>query len=267
MSPHVPDLPCVDLPAVLDHAGLEAASRLAYRVAHCLGNATTVLCGNARRLRREIVDLEFDSQAKRCLRNMDEGLACLSELDFAFSRFLGLPDDAGAGCCLAEELTGRRWTEFLAGCPPPLAVEPEVCVDAGAESLPPVRVAPERLRAALAALLRNADEAQADTADPRIRVMLSRVTLSGEELARMLNWGARPGQYGRLAVEDGGEGIPGGVLPNIFTPAYSTRMRHEGFGLSLVYGLVKSMGGDAALGLCTEPGRGTRVSLYFHTQF
>ena len=254
-----PDLPPADLPALLDRAGLEAASRLAWRVAHDLGNVRTVLSGNLERLWD---DLRGDAPAaSRRLAGLGDGLSRLGALDESLSRFLGRADEAQFRCSPARELSGGRLEALLGGFDPPLAVRPEIDVDPEAAEAPPVRCSAESFRAAVAALLRNADDAQADAAAPRTLLSLSSADLSSGDLAPMLHWGAPPGRYLVVAVEDRGEGIAEAILPHIFTPGFSSRIRRDGLGLSGVYGFVKSLPGRAALGLRTAQGRGTRVSL------
>ena len=72
--------------------------------------------------------------------------------------------------------------------------------------------------------------------------------------------GAGP-DWVEVRVEDSGRGMPPDLLARALEPFYTTK--HEstgaGLGLSLVYGVVTAHGGT--LGLSSEPGRGTRVTL------
>jgi two-component system NtrC family sensor kinase len=47
----------------------------------------------------------------------------------------------------------------------------------------------------------------------------------------------------RIMVTDEGKGIPDDVLPHIFEPLFSTKVKSTGLGLSLVYGIVEQHGG------------------------
>jgi len=44
-------------------------------------------------------------------------------------------------------------------------------------------------------------------------------------------------------VTDGGKGIPDDVLPHIFEPLFSTKVKNTGLGLSLVQGIVQQHAG------------------------
>ena len=70
------------------------------------------------------------------------------------------------------------------------------------------------------------------------------------------------GPYARLIVSDTGVGIPAAVLERMFDPFFTTKSVGEGtgLGLSLVHGIVADLGG--AIGVATEPGRGTRFEVW-----
>ncbi|HEY7817902.1 MAG TPA: ATP-binding protein, partial [Vicinamibacteria bacterium] len=72
-----------------------------------------------------------------------------------------------------------------------------------------------------------------------------------------------PGRNGRrvqLAVEDSGVGMDAKTLSRLFEPFFSTKGEAgTGLGLSVVYGIVKSLGGD--VGVKSSPGRGARFEV------
>jgi signal transduction histidine kinase/CheY-like chemotaxis protein len=72
----------------------------------------------------------------------------------------------------------------------------------------------------------------------------------------------RPGLHAHLRVRDEGEGMPPEVLARVFEPFFTTRPAGEGTGLGLavVQGIVHDHGG--AIGIHSEPGRGTTVHVY-----
>ena len=71
------------------------------------------------------------------------------------------------------------------------------------------------------------------------------------------------GSYVRLTVSDTGHGIDSAIMERIFDPFFTTKPAGEGtgMGLSVVYGLVMSDGGDITVD--SVPGKGTTFSIYF----
>jgi PAS domain S-box-containing protein len=78
--------------------------------------------------------------------------------------------------------------------------------------------------------------------------------------------GGEPGEPGRagrrvqVSVEDTGVGMDAKTLARLFEPFFSTKGEAgTGLGLSVVYGIVKSLGGD--VGVKSSPGRGARFEV------
>ena len=70
----------------------------------------------------------------------------------------------------------------------------------------------------------------------------------------------RTGRRVRLSVEDTGVGMDAKTLARLFEPFFSTKGdAGTGLGLSVVYGIVKSLGGD--VGVKSSPGRGARFEV------
>ena len=71
-----------------------------------------------------------------------------------------------------------------------------------------------------------------------------------------------PGTYLRLSVSDTGHGMNEEILDRIFNPYYTTKPPGEGtgMGLSVVHGIVTSLGGD--IRVLSEPGQGSTFHVY-----
>ncbi|HKE96143.1 MAG TPA: MHYT domain-containing protein [Povalibacter sp.] len=71
-----------------------------------------------------------------------------------------------------------------------------------------------------------------------------------------------PGRYLRLCVSDDGDGMSPEVMTHVFEPFYTTKGQGKGTGLGLsqAYGFVRQSGGEVRVE--SEPGRGTRFTLY-----
>jgi CheY-like chemotaxis protein len=108
-------------------------------------------------------------------------------------------------------------------------------------------------------LLVNARDAMAGRGV--IRVRTQDLTLDEEYAAR--NYGARPGKFVCLSVEDDGKGIDKKTQKRIFEPFFTTKAtgKGTGLGLSMVYGIVKNH--DGWINVYSEPGKGTIFRLYF----
>ncbi len=85
-----------------------------------------------------------------------------------------------------------------------------------------------------------------------------------ESFARM-NRDAKPGRYVMLTVADTGTGMDREIVGRIFDPFFTTKEigKGTGLGLSTAITIVKSHGG--LINVYSEPGRGTRFSIYFPT--
>ncbi len=72
-----------------------------------------------------------------------------------------------------------------------------------------------------------------------------------------------PGSYLKLTVKDTGHGIEQDVLERIFDPFFTTKSPGEGtgLGLSVVHGIVKSIGGS--ISVSSKPGAGTVFTVHF----
>ncbi|MCK9296729.1 MAG: cache domain-containing protein [Desulfobulbaceae bacterium] len=72
----------------------------------------------------------------------------------------------------------------------------------------------------------------------------------------------KPGQFLRLTISDTGHGMSHDVKERIFDPFFTTKGEGEGtgMGLSVVHGIIRSLGGTIVV--YSEPGKGSSFSVY-----
>jgi signal transduction histidine kinase len=89
-----------------------------------------------------------------------------------------------------------------------------------------------------------------------------RLTLTLETVQNPTETQLRPGRYQVLQVSDTGHGMDEAVLAHIFEPFFTTREVGEGtgLGLSVVHGIVSSMGGG--ISVRSAAGRGATFRVY-----
>jgi len=127
--------------------------------------------------------------------------------------------------------------------------------------LPRALVDAVQLRRVALGLARNA----ADALDERggtVTVRTGVVELDGERLARVQPPDAlAAGRYVFLEMRDTGCGMDAETRARILEPFFTTKSPGRGLGLSEVLGLVRAQGGGIEIE--SEPGRGTRVTVFF----
>ena len=72
----------------------------------------------------------------------------------------------------------------------------------------------------------------------------------------------KPGPYVRLTVSDTGHGMTPEIMERVFDPFFTTKDKGEGtgLGLSVVYGIIKSL--DGAIKTSSKPGEGTVFEIF-----
>jgi signal transduction histidine kinase/ActR/RegA family two-component response regulator len=88
-------------------------------------------------------------------------------------------------------------------------------------------------------------------------IAVSHVTLADGEVGELAG-----GDYVRISVSDTGAGISRDVIERVFEPFFTTKPlgKGTGLGLSQIFGFARQSGGD--VGIQSEIGKGTTVSLY-----
>lgn len=124
-----------------------------------------------------------------------------------------------------------------------------------------VLVDPNQIEQVLLNLALNAKDAMPEGG----RLVIETFNRAMDRVACGLVGGIKPGWHVVIRVSDSGHGMTRETREHIFDPFFTTKSvgAGTGLGLSMVYGIVKSHGGQI---VCeSEPGKGTVFSIYFPT--
>src|SRR4051812_36147484 len=129
-----------------------------------------------------------------------------------------------------------------------------VQVDLGSDTWP-AYVDPHQLENAIVNLAVNARDAM--EGEGLMRIATENVHLAANEVGDV-----RPGEYVKISVTDTGCGMTEEVLNRAFEPFFTTKPvgKGTGLGLSQIFGFAHQSGGE--VGIESQLGRGTTVSLY-----
>jgi PAS domain S-box-containing protein len=106
-----------------------------------------------------------------------------------------------------------------------------------------IKANPTQIHQILLNLCTNSSHAIANKNNGVIKVTVENLIL--DENSTSQYQGLNPGQYISISVSDTGQGMTPAVLKRIFEPYFTTKKGEgTGMGLAVVYGIVKSLGGD-----------------------
>ena len=119
----------------------------------------------------------------------------------------------------------------------------------------PIYVDPHQLENAIVNLAVNARDAM--DGQGLMRIATSNVKLAANEVGDV-----RPGEYVKISVSDTGCGMTPEVLEHAFEPFFTTKPvgKGTGLGLSQIFGFAHQSGGE--VGIESELGKGTTVSIF-----
>jgi signal transduction histidine kinase/ActR/RegA family two-component response regulator len=119
----------------------------------------------------------------------------------------------------------------------------------------PIYVDPHQLENAIVNLSVNARDAM--EGEGMMRIATENVRLAANQVGDV-----RAGEYVKISVTDTGCGMPPEVLDRAFEPFFTTKPvgKGTGLGLSQIFGFAHQSGGE--VGIESEVGRGTVVSIY-----
>ena len=236
----------------LDEAAtLEALGRLTGGVAHDFNNLLQALTSTLRLLRCS------PAAAARAQGILAHGLAAAERGRLLVAQLLRIaqwrdvrPQEVDVNALIGE------MTALLRG-----AASPGARVELNlAEDLHRCRADPARLDAAILDLVVNAREALTPGREGEGVIRIATANCSGPVVlcdTRRLD----PGRFIRVSVQDDGAGMPPEVRRHALEPFFSSKGESgPGIGLPQIHAFVRELGGDMQIE--SEPGAGTRVSLY-----
>jgi len=230
---------------------LDALGTLAGGIAHDFNNILLAITGNTQLAR---ADLSADHPAQAPLAEIAKAgtrAADLVRRILAFSRPQNEPRTRVDLHAVVAEAVGL----LRPALPAMIGIRTEC-----APGVPAVSAAPTQVHQVIVNLATNA----ADAIGSRPGLIELRIdALEVTDAVTGTVPGLPAGRYARVRVSDTGRGIAPAHRERIFDPFFSTKPpgAGTGLGLSIVHGIMKGHGG--AVGVDSEPGRGSTFTLYF----
>ena len=233
---------------ILHHQKLDAIGQLSGGIAHDFNNILSVIGGNL----EMIAAGDLPPAGRRAVARAQEAAARAARITqrlLAFARKQPLNQqviDVNKALGDMAEMLQRAIGEAV-------AVEMHLAPEAGQ-----VNTDIDQFETAILNLAVNARDAM--PSGGQLTIEAERVTIDEQ---RHGDEGTPPGDYTCVSISDTGTGMAPEVRARAIEPFFTTKDvgSGTGLGLSMVYGFMKQIGGHAQL--YSEPGHGTRVSLFF----
>jgi len=228
---------------------MEAIGQLVGGIAHDFNNSLTSICGNAEILRART---DLAPEAREGIEEVSRAGRYASSLTrqlLAFSRKQVLDPvvfDLNTTVVELSKMLKRVVGEHIA-----LELEPDPSLDC-------VRADVGQIEQVVMNLALNARDAMPQGG--RLTIRTRALMLAGDALPAALK--ERPGRYVVLSVSDTGAGMTREVKARLFEPFFTTKEvgKGTGLGLSTVYGIVHQS--EGAIGVDSEPGKGSEFRVY-----
>jgi signal transduction histidine kinase len=225
---------------------LASIGRLSAGLAHEIGTPLNVIGGRAEALRRKLAGNDLADKHLGIITSQIDRIARIvrNMLDFARAREPRMSRmEVVPVFQRVLELLGQRLEES--------GIRAELVVP---RELPAIQGDPDQIYEVFLNLAANALDAMPRGGELRVRGDLVRAVSPQH--------GGSPWDFVAVAVEDTGAGIALENLDRIFDPFFTTKDvgRGTGLGLSVSYGIVQEHGGW--IDVASEPGRGTRLTVY-----
>lgn len=228
---------------------LEAVGHLTGGIAHDFNNLLTVILGNAEILAESLTDPELKPLAEVTLSAAERGAELTNRL-LAFARRQPLdPKPTNV-----NQLVGAMQGIVRRTLPESIVVEFNSDPDLGL-----IEIDASELDSALLNLVVNARDAM--EGEGKLVIETANTRLGTDYALRYPE--VVPGEYIMLCVTDTGTGMDAVTAGRAFEPFFTTKPfgKGSGLGLSMVFGFTKQSGGH--IEICSEPGVGTKIKLYF----
>ncbi len=228
---------------------MEAIGRLAGGVAHDFNNLLVAIIGNADILLDLVADQAAEQSVNEIIRAAERGAILIRQL-LAFSRkqeYAPVVVDLNQVLDDLDSLLRRVIGETVE-----LVVTPS-------STAVMVKADPNQLELVVINLVTNARDAMA-AARGTLAIEVGRATVSDASpptVGRL-----EPGEYAVLAVSDTGHGVDQATVARMFDPFFTTKEVGKGTGLGLAAVLGVATQGGGSIGVTSEPGRGTTITVY-----
>jgi PAS domain S-box-containing protein len=225
---------------------MEAIATLAGGIAHQFNNALSVIIGRLDLLEMDLAKEDYRENIQP-IKESARLLTALTSQLLAYARGGKYQVSAISVCNLVKETLPlvKQLTR------PDILVETDL-----PEGLSCVKADVTQMQMVMSAVLSNASEAI--ESEGCIRVFLKNDNITQDAADRLP--GLKAGPYVRLVIEDDGKGMDEETKNHLFEPFFSTKFQGRGLGMAAVYGIVKNH--DGCIFVDSEPGKGTRVSIY-----